>query len=146
MPLFWLSLACLAGIVLASLLFLPVWLWTAVSPQTWGPARASATAGGVTVTATASASTIEWRMGDGHAVTCTSPGTAYSPTAGGGSSPDCGYTYAAPSSGQPGGVYTVTAVTTWQVRWAGGGQNGALTVTRQSSTQLQVRELAVVNG
>ncbi|GGK36849.1 hypothetical protein GCM10010124_31910 [Pilimelia terevasa] len=131
----------------AGLVGLPVWLWTAVSPATWGPATASASAGGITVTATANAASIRWRMGDGQSVTCTRPGTPFRPevVAAGASSPDCGYVYRMPSRSQPGGAYAVTAVTTWNVTWTGGGQRGELTVTRQSSTQVEVRELAVVN-
>ncbi|GGJ89759.1 hypothetical protein GCM10010123_19470 [Pilimelia anulata] len=130
----------------SGLVGLPVWLWTTVSPRTWGPATATASAGGITVTATANASRIEWQMGDGQSVTCTTPGTPYKASAAGATSPDCGYVYRTPSKSQPDGKYTITAVTTWRVTWAGGGQSGELTTTRQSTTAVDVKELVVVNG
>ena len=46
----------------------------------------------------------------------------------------------------PGGVYTVTGTTTWMVTWAGGGQTGTVTVTRQSASSVGVVELVVVNS
>ncbi|GGK31542.1 hypothetical protein GCM10010124_25420 [Pilimelia terevasa] len=130
----------------SGLVGLPVWLWTTVSPATWGPATASASAGGLTVTATAKASRIQWQMGDGQSVTCTNPGSPYKAAAGGAVSPTCGYVYRTSSKTAPDGKFTVTATTTWDVTWAGGGQTGQLTTTRQASTTLQVRELVVVNG
>ncbi|WP_139185827.1 ATP/GTP-binding protein [Sanguibacter gelidistatuariae] len=123
---------------------IPVWMWTDATTATWGPVTATASVTGVSVTATASASKIVWDMGDGHTVTCRGPGTPY----GGGAftdSPDCGYVYPRSSAGQPGDAYTVTATTTWDITWVGGGQSGSLTTTRDSTTQLQIGELQVLN-
>jgi hypothetical protein len=122
----------------------PVWLWTEVTPATWGPASATAAVPGLSVTATAHASKIVWNLGDGHSVTCTGPGTEYRPDLGASRSPTCGHVYERSSAGQPGDAYTVTAVTTWQITWAGGGQTGALTVTRSSSTQVRIAEMQVL--
>ena len=55
----------------------PLWLWTDVTPQTWGPNSATASVPGLAVTATAEATRIVWDMGDGNQVTCGNPGTAY---------------------------------------------------------------------
>ncbi len=123
---------------------LPVWLWTAVSPSTWGPTSATAAVPGLSVTATARAQKIVWDMGDGHSVTCTTPGTVYTTSKGAAASPTCGYRYADSSASQPASVYTVTATTTWSVTWAGGGQSGALTVTRTSTTSVRIGELQVL--
>lgn len=123
---------------------LPVWLWTPTTATTWGPATAVASVPGMSVIATAHAARIEWRMGDGYAVTCANPGTPYSAGFGGKPSPTCGYIYGQSSRHQPGGKFTVTAVTTWHVTWVGGGQSGALDVTRQSTSTLQIQELQVV--
>ena len=123
---------------------LPVWLWTTVSPSTWGPTSATAAVPGLSVTATAWAQKIVWDMGDGHSVTCTNPGTAYTTSKGAAASPTCGYRYAHSSASQPGSVYTVTATTTWSVTWAGGGQSGVLTVTRTSTTSVRIGELQVL--
>lgn len=58
---------------------MPMWMWADPSPTTFGPLSASATAGGVTVTATAKVTTVRWAMGDGTTVTCHGPGTPYTP-------------------------------------------------------------------
>lgn len=122
----------------------PVWLWTDVTPATWGPTSATASVPGLSVTATARADHIVWDMGDAHSVTCANPGTHYRQSFGGGPSPTCGYQYSMSSAQQPGAKYTVTATTTWNVTWAGGGQSGQLTVARSSSTRLGVGELQVL--
>jgi hypothetical protein len=73
---------------------LPVWLWTDPTPTTWGPNSASASAGGITVTATARVERVEWSMGDGTVVTCVSAGTPYDSSYGvERTSPDCGHRY-----------------------------------------------------
>ncbi|MEV5673691.1 ATP/GTP-binding protein [Streptomyces sp. B21-104] len=84
---------------------MPTWMWAAPSPSTFGPATASATAGGVTVTATARVTRVRWAMGDGTAVTCRGPGTPYRQSRGKAMSPDCGHFYERPSYEQPGGRY-----------------------------------------
>lgn len=122
----------------------PVWMWTAVTPSTWGPISRTAAVTGLSVTATARAARIVWSMGDGHSVTCAGPGTPYAEALGSKASPTCGYVYAMSSVGQPGEKYTVTATTTWNVTWAGGGQTGAVTVTRSSTTQVGIGELQVL--
>ncbi|MDX3075890.1 ATP/GTP-binding protein [Streptomyces sp. MI02-7b] len=122
---------------------MPVWLWNRTSPRTWGPTLASASAGGVTVTATAHVWRIQWDMGDGHTVTC-GAGTPYKASYGGKESPDCGYRYTTTSNGGEGEVFWVTATATWDVHWAGGGQRGDLTTTRSSQVQLRVGEVQVL--
>ncbi|MEW1913818.1 ATP/GTP-binding protein [Kitasatospora sp. NPDC085895] len=123
---------------------MPVWMWTSVSPTTWGPNTASASAGAVTVTATAHASKIDWSMGDGRTVTCTSAGTPYQPSYGGASSPDCGHTYTSTSASQPHGKFHVTAVTTWVVDWTGAGRTGQFTLTRTSAADVAIGEAQAV--
>ncbi len=123
---------------------LPVWLWTEVSESTWGPATATASVPELSVTATAQAVRVVWDMGDGTKVTCRTPGTPYSMSYGGVPSPTCGHLYTAPSGGQPGNAYPVTATTTWEVSWSGGGASGVITVTRSSSTSVRVGELQVL--
>lgn len=103
---------------------LPTWLWVDATPATWGPATATAAVPGLSVTATAIVDRITWTMGDGAVVTCTTPGTPYTPAQGARPSPDCGHTYARP------GIHTVTATTHWTLTWIGGGQTGTLAATR----------------
>jgi hypothetical protein len=132
----------------AGLVGLPVWMWSTVTPQTWGPISATASVPGLSVTATARAQRIVWDMGDAtrttssHTVVCTNPGTPYKTEYGRAPSPTCGLAagYARPSNPR----FTVTATTTWHVTWAGGGASGTLDVTRASTTTIDIDELQVV--
>ncbi|MDQ1249791.1 MAG: hypothetical protein QG597_4167, partial [Actinomycetota bacterium] len=126
------------------LVHVPVWMWTPVTSQTWGPISATASVPGLSVTATATATKIVWSMGDGHTVTCTGAGTPYRAALGAARSPTCGHVYEHSSAGAPGGRFQVVATTTWRITWSGGGQNGALTTTRTSSTAVRIGELQVV--
>ncbi|WP_315092729.1 hypothetical protein [uncultured Cellulomonas sp.] len=121
---------------------LPVWLWTEVGPTTWGPNSATAAVPGLSVTATAQARLIEWDMGDGRTETCKNPGTPY--YTGGVTSPTCQHIYEQSSAGQPNEAFPVTATTTWDVTWTGGGASGALTVTRQSAASVRIGEMQVL--
>ncbi|WP_448060649.1 hypothetical protein [Cellulomonas hominis] len=120
----------------------PVWLWTDVSPTTWGPNSATASVPGLSVTATAQVSKIVWDMGDGSTVVCPNAGTPW--FEGGIESPTCDHVFEAPSADQPNDAYTVTATSTWDVTWTGGGTSGSLTVTRTSSTTVRIGELQVL--
>ncbi|WP_052441214.1 hypothetical protein [Streptacidiphilus anmyonensis] len=125
---------------------LPVWLWDKVSPTTWGPNSASASAGAVTVTATGSVTQIVWDMGDGQSVTCTGPGEAYQASFGN-AQPPCGHTYTTVSASQPGGRYAINATATWVVNWqATTGQAGQITVTRKSASSVVIGELRDLNN
>ncbi|NUK50099.1 ATP/GTP-binding protein [Streptomyces lunaelactis] len=124
---------------------MPVYMWTAKGAETYGPNTASASAGGVTVTATAKVSKIVWTMGDGKTVTCTTAGTPYKAEYGKKPSPDCGHRYTQPSSTQASGKWHVTATSTWTVNWQGGGQTGQLTDTRTSDVDITVAEVQVLN-
>ncbi|WP_327187904.1 ATP/GTP-binding protein [Streptomyces sp. NBC_01334] len=128
---------------------MPMWMWVNQNPTTYGPNTASASAGGVTVTATAKVSKIVWTMGDGAVVTCAGPGTPYTAAAGKSDSPTCGHTYTRASADQTGGRYRVTATSTWTIDWhvttGGAGQAGQLTETRQTQIQIPLAELQVLN-
>ena len=124
----------------------PMWMWVNKGPTTYGPNTASATAGGVTVTATAKVTKIVWRMGDGATVACNGPGTQYQSSFGSQDSPTCGHTYDRTSASEPASKYSVTPTSTWTVDWqvVGGGATGQLTETRQSQMQVAIGELQVV--
>ena len=137
----------------AGLVGLPIWLWTAVTPQTWNTAGISATAGvpGLSVTATAKSRTITWSMGNGATVACGNPGKPYDPGYGDATSPLCGYDfYAYPSRGRGtdpghGNQYQVQGSTQWHVVWvATTGENDELDVTRSTTTYLTIEEMQVV--
>lgn len=123
----------------------PVWMSLGTSDTTWGPNRASASAGGMTVTATARVSKVLWTMGDGATVTCTKPGTPYKASYGARKSPDCGHLYARTSEDEKEGTYAVSATSTWDIDWNGGGQQGQLTETRTSQVRVNTTELQVVS-
>jgi hypothetical protein len=116
---------------------LPVWLWSTVSPTTTGPNTATATAGAVTVSATAKVTSIQWSTGDGGSVTCAGPGTPYSVAYGRKPSPTCGHTYTRTSGKQPGAAYALAATSTWVVDWQvqGTALGGQLTETRTAVPQ-----------
>lgn len=125
---------------------MPVWMW-AQEPDshTFGPATASASVGGITVTATARVHKITWVMGDGHEVVCRTAGTPYQPSYGKKSSPDCGHTYETSSATKPGGKFTVTAVSDWVVTWEGAGQSGTIRLNGlQRSVDIAVGEAQVL--
>ncbi|MFD7283653.1 ATP/GTP-binding protein [Streptomyces sp. NPDC059862] len=126
----------------------PLWMWVNQSATTYGPQSASASAGGVTVTATAKVSKIVWQMGDGTTVTCNGPGTVYRASAGMAESPTCGHVYTTTSAGAPSGTYQVNATSTWSIDWqvtaGGGGQTGQLTEIQTSQMQVAIGEVQVV--
>jgi hypothetical protein len=114
----------------AQLVHVPTWLW--VDSGSWGTRRATATAGGLSVTATAQPARVEWSTGDGGAETCAGPGTPWKPGSDASKASSCSHTYVTPSP--PGGAYTLRATVTWEISWSGGGQSGtrpALSTTSQ---------------
>lgn len=124
---------------------LPTWMWTQATPTTWGRHTATAAVPGASVTAVATATEISWQMGDGTTVVCVGPGTPWSTRYDAhAASPTCGHTYTTASTAR-----TITATTTWQVRWTGSGLasgvGGAVTVTRSSSVTVRVAELQAIN-
>lgn len=123
---------------------LPVWMWNDKGETTTGPQTVTASAGAVTVTATAEVDKVVWEMGDGSSVTCTKPGTPYKASYGKKESPDCGHVYTHTSKGESGNKYKITATATWTIHWQGGGETGDLTQTRESDTEIAIGELQVV--
>ena len=125
-----------------SLIGLPTWLWIDDADEhSWGPITRTASAGGVTVTATAKVAKVVWDMGDGNTVTCTNKGTEWTPAKGTGDSPTCGYRY------NSRGERTITATTYWEVDWSGAGQSGTITFDMSGTRDVNVVELrAVITG
>ncbi|KUM97387.1 ATP/GTP-binding protein [Streptomyces yokosukanensis] len=125
----------------------PMWMWVNQDATTYGPQSATASAGAVTVTATAKVSKIVWQMGDGSTVTCTGPGTVYQGSDGMADSPTCGHRYTTTSAGA-GGTFQLTATSTWAIDWQvnGRGETGQLTEVRQSQVQVAVGELQAVGS
>lgn len=123
-----------------------VWLW--VSAAAWQPETVTATIDGVTASATATPEEVVWDMGDGHAVTCDSPGTAYDPSDPSATT-DCSYTWETPSASQPSGTYAVTATIEFAVAWsaagAAGGGNLGVVPGATATAQVRVGESEALN-
>lgn len=129
----------LPGPQAASVVGLPTWLWVdSPDAHTWGPARRTVTAGAVSVTATAQVSEVVYDMGDGGSLTCTTPGTPWTRSAGDADSPDCGYRYQGP------GQFRVTATSHWVVDWRGAGQSGRIAFQLTSERDITVTEIQVL--
>ena len=120
------------------LIGLPTWIWVAdPGSSTTGPITRTASAGGVTVSATGTLDRIVYQMGDGNTVTCAgshAPGTPYTESAGVAPSPTCGHTYASAGS------YTITAVSYWTIQWSGGGQQGTIPMELSRSVEHRIVE------
>lgn len=120
---------------------LTMWLWADPSPTTWGPLTATASGGGITVTATAQVEDITYTLGDGQSIVC-DEGTPY--TGGDHASPDCGYVYATTSADQPGEEYTITGTARWVITWSGGGESGSEEHERSASVPARVGEVQTI--
>jgi hypothetical protein len=118
----------------------PLWLW-ADGPTHVGPVSDSVA--GLSVSLDAEVSSLTFRMGDGHTITCPGAGrpwtTAVQP---GSKSPTCGYSYAKPSL--PEDTYTVAAIANWAVTWTSNGQSGVINVPAVDTAELPVGELQVL--
>jgi hypothetical protein len=118
----------------------PLWLW-ADGPTHVGPISDSVA--GLSVSLDAEVSSLTFRMGDGHTVTCPGTGQPWTTSVEPGTkSPDCGYSYAKPSL--PDHAYTVAATANWAVTWTSNGQSGVINVSVVDTTQLPVGELQVL--
>ncbi len=141
------SMAMAPGSNIPLLVNLATFLW--IDPAQWRPVKASASAGAVTSTVTATPERVVWNMGQGESVTCGGPGKPYDPTLSDAAQPsDCKFTYRASSARSPDKTFTVTATVEWHVTWAASGAPGGgdLGISRRSSTTtVRVAELQVLN-
>ena len=118
----------------------PLWLW-GDGPTQVGPISDSVA--GLSVSLEAVVSSLTFRMGDGHTVTCAGSGHAWTIAVQPGTeSPSCGYTYPKPSL--PDKTYTVAAIANWAVTWTSNGQSGVINVPVVDTAQLPVGELQVL--
>lgn len=127
---------------------LPTWMWAAdPGESTTGPITRSASAGAVTVTATARLRETVWSMGDGGVVTClgeNAAGTPYEGSYDKAPSPTCGYRYTQTSANQPGKAYTVMVTSNWEIGWSSAGRSGTMTRSYARTAQLRVGEVQVI--
>lgn len=118
---------------------LPVWFWVANPGETTtGPSSTSATAGAVTVNATARFEGMTITTGDGSTIECAGPSTEY-PGTGIYESPDCGHVYEQMSDDQPDGLYNVDVTAHWSVEWDSNvGAAGEIPVDLTTSKQIRI--------
>lgn len=129
----------------AGLVGLPVWLWVEKGSETWGPISNTAEERGLSVSITASVTSLTFDLGDGSPpISCPTGGTPY-PKGATGPSPDCGHVFTKSSRQQPGQKFTITATSSWTVEWTGGGETGTIgPEVRQATVGVRINELQVV--
>jgi len=129
------------------------WLW--VDASIWHPYTTSASAGGESVSATATPVSVTWDMGDGSSLTCDGPGTPYDPMLPASiQQTSCSYVYRISSAGQPSpdgnpndAAFMVSATVTWQVTWSGAGASGTLPDLYTTSTlPVRVEQIEAVEA
>ncbi|MGJ3224010.1 hypothetical protein ACQEUV_01305 [Micromonospora aurantiaca (nom. illeg.)] len=141
------AIAANPSLTAQQLVHIPIWWW--VQPGWWRTHTASASAGGLTITARAVPQKITWYAGDGTTTVCTGPGTPWTPRADPkAASPDCGHTYTTTCANEPGGKFTLRAVATWEISWSGGGFSGTEpAITTTTAANVTVAEFrAVITG
>ena len=116
------------------------WLW--VDDGWWRERTATASAGGVSATVTASPVQSSWTTGDGDTFTCPGPGVVWR-SGMAEDATDCSHVYRRSSAGEPDGQFTITVTVQFDVRWRSSlGTGGTLEgVNRSASTTLRVGEI-----
>lgn len=119
------------------------WLW--LDEQWWTSYSATASAGRVNATVTASPTSVRWVTGDGGGTTCRGPGVPWRR-----GMPDsatyCEHTYTHSSAGQDGDTYMLAATVTFEITWSSNtGGGGALeAIERTASRDVEVGEIQAV--
>lgn len=112
-------------------------------PSALGPTSASASAGGITVTAEGRPTGIDIDPGDGSApFSCTTTELAATQRALEGPG-ICSVTWERTSTEQPDGTYPLTVTTHWEVTWEGGGESGVITFDLTNTRPVAVRDRKV---
>lgn len=121
----------------------PTWLW--LDGTWWQGYSATATAGRVTSTVTATPTRADWDPGDGDRLTCAGPGVPWHEGAPD-SATSCKHTYRHSSAGREGDAYTLGVTVEFEITWTSNtGQGGALApITRTSTRSVQVGEIQAV--
>lgn len=119
------------------------WLW--LQEQWWTSYSATASAGNVSATVTATPIAAHWDTGDGESTTCRGPGVPWRR----GMSDDatyCKHTYTRSSAGEDGGTYTLTATVTFEITWTSntGGGGTLEAIERTASREVEVGEIQAV--
>lgn len=113
----------------------PIWLWTEGVTQL----TTSASVRGYTVTLVATRASVQFNMGDGTTLYCTSTAHWTRSVVPNTPSPNCGHVYK--NKPTQGTTYRVAALATWNVTWSVMGESGTIPVTKGNARQLEVGEL-----
>jgi hypothetical protein len=110
------------------------------------PLTKTVRAGATAVTATAVPNLVTWNMGDGsQAFQCGDAGRPWESSYTDAAQTDCGYTYRTLSTGQPGGVFHITATISYFVTWTCSGactsSNGTLGLVAAPAGNGSIRSL-----
>lgn len=116
------------------------WLW--VNEDWWRAYSATANAGRVSSTVTATPTRAEWNTGDGGGTTCRGPGVEWRR----GMSDDatyCSHVYRRSSAGEDGATYTLSVTVWFEISWASNtGDSGTLAaISRSASRQVEVGQV-----
>ncbi len=136
----------------AAVVGLPIWMWADIPHPFWDQLAGSANIPFVgKVSIILEGEQVDWDMGDGQHIMCSTPGTAYTKpalpnvayevyTGTAGPSPDCGYKY------KTSGTYGVTATVTWLAAFQLGKNNsGTFVVSRTTAIKpITIGELQAV--
>jgi hypothetical protein len=127
---------------------LPIWMWADIPPLFWDPKSYSTRVLLTKLSFSFRGMQVDWDMGDGHHVICSTPGSGYHTAPGvayrtytgpAGPSPDCGYTY------QIVGSFPVSATVTWLVAFQVGKTTGTFVISRTTPAVLhKIGEVQVV--
>lgn len=123
---------------------LPTWVW--VDAAQFRAVTATRTAGPLSVTVTATPTSLTIDPGDGHTEHCSGAGVPWHEGADAGDPGACTHVYTQTSAGQPGGAFTLTATASWRISWtATNGQSGALPpVALANQSRLVVQQVQPV--
>lgn len=121
----------------------PTWLW--LDQAWWREYRATARAGSVTSTVTATPVRARWLAGDGGLATCSGPGVAWQSGMAEDAS-ECLYTYARSSAGESDGTFTLQVTVDFELTWSSNlGEGGRLPgITRSASSEVRVGEIQAI--
>lgn len=126
-----------------SVVRIPTWLWL---DQPLDPLTDSASAGGISVSVTATPTGVTWHTGDREHETCPVEQIAWRPNMNEGDT-NCSHTYTRSSAGEPDDAYELTAVVHWELSWTLNGAEQGVFDTHDTTTTLshQVGEILAVN-
>jgi hypothetical protein len=119
-----------------------LWTFYWTDSATWQPLIATAEAGGVSATVTATPTSLSFDPGDGSdPATCASSGRPWAESDGNGAPTGgaCGYRYTHASAGP----ITATETITWDISWSGSDGTGGQLPSMSTSTSGQLRILQI---